>query len=178
MQNIELLKYPIGNYSIPETVSEDKKLACISSIKKLPYDLEKSLSGLSQEQVDTPYRPEGWTVRQLIHHIADSHMNAFTRFKLGMTEDKPTIRPYDQEAWCNMSDAGNLEPSASIDIIRGIHRRWAHVLESMTAEDYQRTIFHPEMKKEISLLQLLTMYGWHSDHHLAHVTGLIERNNW
>jgi len=178
MENIEILKFPIGRYTIPDTVSDDKKSSCIDSIEHLPERLDNTMSGLSTKQIDTPYRPGGWTVRQLVHHIADSHINAFTRFKLGMTEDSPHIRPYDQEAWCSMSDAGTLEPSVSMQILKGIHHRWTHVLRSMTADDYLRVVYHPEMKRDISLAQLLTQYGWHSDHHLAHITTLRQRNNW
>ena len=136
----------------------------------MPQQLKDVIGKMNEDQLDTPYRPDGWTIRQLIHHIADSHMNAFTRFKLGLTEDTPTIRPYDQAAWCNMRDAKNLDPKLSLNIISGVHGRWVSVLEEMSDDDYNREVFHPEMNRRLTLGQLLSVYGWHSDHHLAHVT--------
>lgn len=175
---IEQLKYPIGNFKAPDTYSMDNHKTRIESIRNLPHALEAALKPLSKEQVDTPYRPEGWTVRQLIHHIADSHINAFTRFKLGLTEDNPTIRPYDQGAWCSMKDANDLDPSVSMKIIEGLHERWSYVLDNMTASDFERNIFHPEMNKSLHLGTMLALYSWHSNHHLAHVNKLKERMAW
>lgn len=178
MEDIEKLKYPIGRLAIPETVSSELRHQHIQSIKQLPQKLKEVIGIMNEDQLDTPYRPDGWTVRQLIHHIADSHMNAFTRFKLGMTESEPTIRPYDQAAWCNMEDAKQLDPALSMDIISGLHGRWVKVLSDMTAEDFDKNIIHPEMKKKLKMNELLCIYGWHSEHHLAHITGLRDRMNW
>ncbi len=178
MEDIEKLKYPIGKLVIPDHIPSSARLDHIKAIGDLPSALRGMTDDLSDEQLDTPYRPEGWTVRQLVHHIADSHINAFTRFKLGLTEDEPTIRPYNQDAWCSMSDALTLDHHLSLDIISGIHGRWVRVLNDMSDEDYNKNVFHPEMDRRLSLGQLLCQYGWHSNHHLAHITGVYERNNW
>jgi len=178
MENIEKLKYPIGRLTIPVEVSTSMRRDYIKAINDLPMAIEDLTDNLSDEQLDTPYRPGGWTVRQLIHHIADSHMNAFTRFKLGMTEDEPTIRPYNQAAWCSMSDATILDPQLSLDIISGIHGRWVRVLHDMSDKDYNKNVFHPEMDRRLSLGQLLCQYGWHSNHHLAHLRDVHKRMNW
>jgi hypothetical protein len=178
MEDIEKLKYPIGKLVIPNDISASLRHEHIKAIENLPKALYEITDVFNDEQLDTPYRPGGWTVRQLIHHIADSHINAFTRFKLGMTEDEPTIRPYDQESWCNMSDATNLDHHLSLNIISGIHGRWVRVLNDMTDDDYNKNVFHPEMDRRLSLGQLLCQYGWHSNHHLAHITGIRERKNW
>lgn len=175
---LEALKYPIGRFKMPDTFTQDFKTQRIASISKLPQRLRDVLDNWSIEKLDTPYRQDGWTVRQLVHHIADSHINAFTRFKLGLTEDSPTIRPYDQAAWCDMEDAKKMDPDASLKIIEGLHQRWQGVLSDMSDEDYKRWIHHPEMNKKLNLEFMLGMYGWHSDHHLAHITKLKERMNW
>jgi hypothetical protein len=178
MEDIEKLKYPIGQLIIPEDIPQSLRQACIKSIGALPDALDHVTKNLTEEQYNTAYRPDGWSIRQLVHHIADSHINAFTRFKLGLTEDEPTIRPYDQDSWCNMSDAQSSDPQLSLNIIRGIHGRWVKVLKTMRDDEYERNIYHPEMKKKLSLGQLLSMYGWHSDHHLAHIKNARERHNW
>lgn len=178
MEDIEKLKYPIGKLSIPEDIPASLREAHINAITSMPNQLNNATQGLTENQLNTAYRPNGWSVRQLVHHLADSHMNAFTRFKLGMTEEEPTIKPYDQDSWCNMSDAQDLDPQLSLDIISGVHGRWVKLLNDMTDDDYNRKIYHPEMKKKISLGQLLCVYGWHSNHHLAHITGVRDRNNW
>jgi len=177
-EEIQQLKYPIGNFKAPETYSMSENRKRIEIIRNLPDAMSKSIGSLNTAQLDTPYRPEGWTIRQLVHHVADSHINAFTRFKLGLTETNPTIRPYDQSAWCEMSDAKNLEPAVSMKIIEGIHGRWAHVLENMSDSDFNREIFHPEMNKSLHLGTMLALYSWHSSHHLAHINKLKERMNW
>ena len=178
MEDIEKLKYPIGRLIIPTDIPPSTRYDQIKAIKDLPQALRNVTNNLTDIQLDTPYRPQGWTVRQLVHHIADSHINAFTRFKLGLTEDVPVIRPYDQDSWCNMNDAIHLDPQLSLDIISGIHGRWVRVLTDMTDDDYNKNIFHPEMDKNISLGQLLCQYGWHSNHHLAHITNVRNRYCW
>lgn len=177
-EDLQKLKFPIGNFKSPDTFTLDDHKTRISSIRELPKALNAVINGLSEAQLDTPYRPGGWTARQLVHHIADSHMNAFTRFKLGLTEENPTIRPYDQNAWCDMEDAKVLSPDASLKIIEGIHSRWTYILENMGEEDFSRLIFHPEMNKSLHLGKMLALYSWHSDHHLAHLTNLVKREGW
>ncbi|MEO0338587.1 MAG: YfiT family bacillithiol transferase [Bacteroidota bacterium] len=175
MTNDTNLSFPIGPYKVPHPITETHLQEWIQTIRAFPNKLEAAVTGLSDEQLDTPYRPGGWTVRQLVHHIADSHMNAYTRFKLGISEENPTIKPYDQEAWSKMVDS-QLPISLSLGIIKGLHERWATFLQAN--QDWQRTIFHPEAQKVIPLDALAGDYAWHSEHHLAHILNLIEREGW
>lgn len=177
-KELEKLKFPVGKFQIPTQSSEEDHINRTKVIKDLPGLLLNAIDGYDDLQFNTPYRLGGWTVRQLIHHIADSHINAFTRFKLGLTEDLPTIRPYDQDAWCKMNDALELDPQASLNIIKGIHERWSYVLKGLSSQDFDKEIFHPEMKTKLSLGSLLAMYAWHSRHHLAHITELNARMSW
>jgi uncharacterized damage-inducible protein DinB len=134
---------------------------------------------LDEHQLQTPYRDGGWTVHQLVHHVADSHMNAYIRFKLGYTEDNPTIKPYEEALWAETADVKNLPINVSLTILHAVHQRWDVFLKSLTEEDLkQKTVFHPEHKKQITLWHLLGMYAWHSRHHTAHITNLRERMGW
>lgn len=175
--DIEQLKYPIGKY-VPQPFSEVQLREWINDIKFLPENIEHAILNLDEAQLDTPYRPEGWTVKQLIHHVADSHMNAYIRFKLGLTEDNPTIKPYREELWAEMDDTKNLPVNISLTILHAVHKRWVEVLQNITAEQWDRTVVHPEHNKTMTLWFLLGMYAWHSRHHTAHITTLRERNNW
>ncbi len=177
-QNLESLKFPIGRFVPASDFTTEIKEKALSSIRTLPEQLKITVSGWNESQLDTPYRDGGWTVRQLVHHIADSHINAFTRFKLGLTEEKPTIRPYDQDGWCNMDDEKNMDIAPSLSIIEGVHARWSHVLSQMSDADYKRWIHHPEMKKDLNLEYMTGLYGWHCDHHLAHIQNLGQRQGW
>lgn len=174
---MEDLRYPIGKY-IEQPFSENQLKEWLIDIKFLPQHLENAILNLDEEQLNTPYRPEGWTVKQLVHHVADSHMNAYIRFKLGLTEDNPTIKPYDEAAWANLSDTKNLPINISLTILHAIHARWMEILKAITTEEWNRTVYHPEHKKNITLWDLLGMYAWHSRHHTAHVTALRERMKW
>jgi uncharacterized damage-inducible protein DinB len=176
--SLEFLKYPIGKFVMPKTNTKSQRSAWINAIKVLPLSLRNEIATWSAEQFNTPYREGGWTVKQLIHHIADSHMNSIIRFKLGLTEDNPTIKPYDQDKWVDLADVKELDASVSLGIIDGVHLRLVCLLNNMTDADFKKTIFHPEMKKSLSLGNLLALYGWHSAHHLAHITELKKRNNW
>ena len=169
---MEILKYPIGQFNLPETIDKSKRNEWIKSIERLPESLKTAAEGWSDEQFNTPYREGSWTVKQLIHHIADSHMNSLIRFKWGLTEDSPTIKTYDQSAWANLQDVRILDAKVSLDLISALHLRFVALLKNMSLEDFSRTIFHPEMKKHISLEQLLALYGWHSEHHLAQILQL------
>jgi uncharacterized damage-inducible protein DinB len=171
------LQYPIGKVQlIPYTEKDrDEKMA---DILFLPRMLEYAVLNLNEDQINTPYRDGGWTVNQLVHHVADSHMNAFIRFKLGLTEDKPTIKPYDQNSWVETSDVSNVPVNISITLLHSLHHRWYELIKTLSEEQLLRTIYHPEQKREISLWNLLLIYAWHGKHHAAHITGLRERMGW
>jgi hypothetical protein len=173
----EDLRYPIGKYST-QPFSGKLLGEWLTDIKFLPQHLENAILNLDEAQLDTVYREGGWTVKQVVHHVADSHMNAYMRFKLGLTENNPTIRPYDEAAWAEMDDTKNLPVNISITLLHALHVRWYEILRNLQPEDFNKTIFHPEHKKEMTLWYLLGMYSWHSRHHVAHITSLRERMNW
>lgn len=175
MENSTNLSFPIGDYVVPEKITAGHLRAWMEIIEELPEKLEKVLGQLNSDQLNTPYRPGGWTVKQLVHHIADSHMNAYIRFKLGMSEDQPTIKPYDQASWAAMPDS-EMPIAVSLAIIRGLHARWFCVLEYI--QHWDRTVYHPELKTYLRLDELAGMYAWHSEHHLAHILRLVEREGW
>jgi len=178
MQIIEQdLRYPIGQYE-QKPFSADQKEEWLADIKFLPQAIEYAITNLDEAQLQTPYREGGWTVHQLVHHVADSHMNAYCRFKLGYTEESATIRPYDENLWVQTSDVQNLPINVSITLLHALHQRWYEFLKNLTSEDFNRTVYHPEHKKEFTLWHLLGMYAWHSRHHTAHITSLRERMNW
>jgi len=174
---MEDLRYPIGKY-MAQPFSDTQLQEWLIDISFLPKHLENAILNLDESQLNTPYRPEGWTVKQLVHHVADSHMNAYIRFKLGLTEDNPAIKPYDEGAWANLIDTQNLPVNISLTLLHALHTRWVAVLKGIASEDWNRTVFHPEHKKEMTLWYLLGMYAWHSKHHVAHVTALRERMKW
>jgi uncharacterized damage-inducible protein DinB len=172
------LRYPVGPY-VPEAFSKDKKEEWIADIRFLPNLLEAAISNLDEAQLQTPYRDGGWTVHQLVHHVADSHMNAYIRFKLGMTEDNPTIKPYEEKDWANLADVQQLPVNISITLLFALHERWTAFLKSIPEEAWEsRTVVHPEYNKQMTLWYLLGMYAWHSRHHVAHITSLRERMGW
>jgi hypothetical protein len=173
----EDLKYPIGKY-VTQPFSEKQLQEWLIDIKFLPQHLENAVLNLDAAQLDTPYREEGWMVKQVVHHVADSHMNAYTRFKLGLTEMNPTIRPYDEVAWAELKDSLELPINISLTLIHALHSRWHYILKDLTQEQLLRTVFHPEHKKEFTLWDLLGMYAWHGRHHVAHITSLRERKGW
>ncbi|MEO5892568.1 MAG: YfiT family bacillithiol transferase [Ferruginibacter sp.] len=174
---MEDLRYPIGKYT-PQPFSESQLQDWLIDITFLPQHLENAILNLDESQLNTPYRPHGWTVKQLVHHVADSHMNAYIRFKLGLTEDNPTIKPYDEGAWAKLIDTQNLPINISLTLLHALHLRWVEVLKAISVEEWNRPVFHPEQKKEMTLWYLLGSYSWHSRHHTAHITSLRERMNW
>lgn len=174
---MEDLRYPIGKY-IVQPFSDQQWKDWLIDIQFLPQHIENAILNLDEAQLNTPYREGGWTLKQVVHHVADSHMNAYIRFKLGLTEDTPTIKPYDEVAWAEMTDTRNLPINISLTLIHSLHTRWYEILRNMTREDLDRNIYHPEHKKEMSLWYLLGMYAWHSRHHTAHITSLRERMKW
>ena len=174
---MEDLRYPIGKYE-PSLFSEKQLQEWLIDIKFLPQHLENSVLNLDEVQLNTPYRPAGWTVKQLVHHVADSHMNAYIRFKLGLTEDNPTIKPYEEAKWAEMSDTKNLPINISLTLMHALHSRWMEVLLSIKDEEWNRTVVHPEHGRQMTLWYLMGMYAWHSRHHTAHITSLRERMGW
>lgn len=174
---IEHLKYPIGKFELPETITSGSISDAIATIKAFPSHVFAAVSRLSPNQLDTPYRPGGWTVRQLLHHCADSHMNAFIRFKLALTEENPTIKPYDEKSWAELPDA-SLPIESALAILKAIHLKWGVVLDSMKAEDFKKTYFHPDKNRSQELEEITLLYAWHSQHHLAHIQHLVLREKW
>ncbi len=165
---MEHLKYPIGKY-IEQSFSDTQLREWLFDIQTLPQHVEHAILNLDEAQLDTPYRPGGWTLKQVVHHVADSHMNAYIRFKLGLTEDNPTIKPYDGSAWALLADTSKLPINISITLLFALHMRWVEILKSITVEQWNRTVFHPEHQKQMTLWYLLGMYAWHGKHHVAHL---------
>jgi len=176
-QDLQKLKYPIGRFSRPKPVTAEHLETCIASIETFPEKIRKEVATLTDEQLDTPYRPGGWTIRQVVHHCADSHLNAYTRVKLTMTEEKPTIKPYFEDRWAELPDS-SLPVDPTLKLLEGLHARWAYLLRSLQPEDLKKKFVHPEHGREIPLEELVALYGWHCDHHLAHITTLKRANNW
>ena len=174
---MESFQYPIGKYS-PQPFSQQQLTGWLLDIRFLPQHLEHAILNLDEAQLATPYRPEGWTVHQLIHHVADSHMNAYIRFKLGVTEEVPVIKTYDEAAWANLADTDNLPVNVSLTLLHALHMRWMEVLKSITEAQWERTVFHPGLNTSVTLWHLLGMYAWHGRHHTAHVTVLREQMKW
>lgn len=162
-------RYPIGKYQ-PQPYSEKQLHEWLNDLKFLPTDLENSILNLDEVQFDTPYREGGWTIKQVVHHVADSHINAYVRFKLALTESNPTIKPYDEKLWAELNDSKNLPANISLTLIHALHARWYEMIKGLGREEWERTYFHPEQKKASTLWYLLGMYAWHGKHHVAHIT--------
>lgn len=175
--DIEALRYPIGKYNKANEYNSTILNSWIAEIEKLPSDLEKTVTGLSEEQLDTAYRPDGWTVRQVVHHIADSHIVAYIRFKLTLTETTPAINPYQEDKWAELNDS-KLPVAVSVHLITNIHLRWLAILKTMKTGDFDKMFFHPESKQNISLKEVLGLYAWHGKHHLAQITALKKDRKW
>jgi hypothetical protein len=171
------LKFPLGKFVEDRAVTPDKRATWIAQIAQTPAALRAAVSELSDVQLDTPYRPGGWTVRQVLHHVPDSHMNAYVRCKLALTEDNPTIKPYDEAAWANIVDTPRTPPDVSLTLLEALHRRWVILLESLAPADFARPLRHPD-KGAITLDWMLQLYAWHGRHHVAHVTELRKREGW
>jgi DinB superfamily len=173
---VDQLRYPIGRFANPQPVSEQDREVALAEIESLPEQLGAAVAGWGDERLDTPYRPDGWTVRQVLHHIADSHMTSYLRFKLALTEPEPTIKPYDEEEWAKLADAqAPVQPS--LDLLALLHQRWVLLLRSLQPEQWNRTFRHPE-RGVVQLDTNLMLYAWHGRHHLAHITKLGERMGW
>lgn len=171
------LSYPIGEFVARANITAPERQELITSLDQTPDRLQKALTGLSGERLETPYRPDGWTVRQTVHHLADSHVNAYVRFKLGLTEEVPTVKPYAERLWAELEDGRYAETEISLQLLSAVHRRWTMVLRSLPAEAFARTLRHPD-SGVMSLDEVLQMYEWHARHHLAHITSLRQRMGW
>ncbi len=171
------LRYPIGKFDWKVEVTPERLNQALKDIEQAPSRLRNAVNGLTPEQLDTPYRPEGWTVRQVVHHLPDSHVNSYVRFKLALTEDKPTIRPYLEDRWAQLDDARKAPIEISLNLLETLHYRWMLFLKSLSDADFKRTLIHPE-SGEIYLDKNLCMYAWHGRHHTAQITSLRERMGW
>ena len=173
------LRYPLGRFDFPKTAVPPQQVATwIDEIARTPKALRTAVEDLDESRLSTPYRPGGWTVRQLVHHLADSHMNAYTRFKLALTEERPTIKPYDEAAWAALEDSSTVPVRVSLDLLEALHTRWLAVLRAMRPEQMERGFVHPEQGRFMRLDAALGLYAWHGRHHVAHITALREREGW
>ncbi|BFG69890.1 bacillithiol transferase BstA [Sediminibacterium sp. KACHI17] len=170
-------RYPIGKFE-PKPFSEQQKKEWLADIQFLPEEVERAVLNLDAAQIQTPYRDGGWTVQQLVHHIADSHMNAYIRFRLGLTEDNPVIKPYDENAWVQLADIEKVPINVSLTILHGVHQRLLATIKDLTPEQWERKVTHPEHGREMSMWFLLGLYAWHGKHHTAHITTLRENKGW
>jgi hypothetical protein len=176
--DLEQLRYPIGQFAPQESYTAAEIKTNIQLISALPSKFINLLGGWDEEKLNTPYRPDGWTARQVVHHVADSHINAYTRFRLALTEDNPTIKPYNEALWAELPDAKEAQVELSMQLIRYVHLRWVLLLNSMNETDLARTYVHPESGKTFRLDEVTAHYAWHSEHHYQHVFQLAARNNW
>jgi hypothetical protein len=171
------LRYPIGEFKFEAPLTDEQRQTCLDTIEQAPARMRAAVAGLAEDQLDTPYRPEGWTVRQVVHHVPESHLTSYLRFKLAITEDEPTIKPYFEDRWAQLDDAREAPIELSLDLLDALHRRWIWFLRSLKPEDYQRTFRHPELGI-VSLEKNVALYAWHGQHHVAHITSLRERMGW
>jgi hypothetical protein len=171
------LRYPIGEFKYEGQLTDDQRRACFDKIEETPARMRAAVAGLTEEQLDFPYRPGGWTVRQVVHHVPESHMTSYLRFKLAVTENEPTIKPYDEDSWAKLDDAHQAPIELSLDLLESLHKRWMWFLRTLKPLDYQRTFRHPEIGI-VSLDKNIALYAWHGPHHVAHITALRERMRW
>ncbi|MCQ6265094.1 bacillithiol transferase BstA [Fictibacillus sp. WQ 8-8] len=170
------LRYPVGLFALDQDITEKKIEEWIHDIESAPNQLKEAVNDLTEEQLDTPYRPGGWTVRQVVHHLPDSHLNSYTRFKLALTEENPVIRPYKEDQWAELPDS-KLPIAVSIQLLEALHERWIVLLKSLTTADLEKTFTHPD-SGVVTLAQNIGLYSWHSRHHIAHITSLRQRLGW
>ncbi|AQG79049.1 YfiT family bacillithiol transferase [Spirosoma montaniterrae] len=177
MQNIDALRYPIGEFVYGQSYTPEQTEQHVAAIASFPIKLTELAGKWGDDRLDTPYRPDGWTVRQLVHHIADSHMNGYIRTKLALTETNPTIKPYEEGDWAKLPDS-LLDIALSLVILRNLHQRWATVLGSLSENELQRTFFHPGSQVTYTLAEQVAHYAWHGEHHYQHIYRLAQRNGW
>lgn len=175
--NLHELQYPLGEFKARLDYPASELRSFVEQIAAAPADLRLAVAGLSDSQLDTPYRPEGWTLRQVVHHLPDSHSNAYIRIKLALTEDEPEIRTYHEELWAELPDGRDAGAELSLNLLEALHARWVLLLESLTADDYSRRLVHPDFGV-MSVTGAVAMYAWHGRHHIAHITGLRARKGW
>jgi len=171
------LRYPVGKFHFPESVSAQDLATLLDQIAATPERLRSAVAGLSDSQLDTPYRPGGWTVRQVAHHVADSHINSYVRFRLALTEDLPVIKPYEESRWAELSDARGMPVAPSLQLLESLHARWVPLLRSLSEADWKRAFRHPELGL-VTLENNAALYAWHGRHHVAQITALRERMGW
>ncbi len=171
------LRYPVGQFKFNGQLGEDQRQRFIDEIAEAPAKLRAAVDSLTPEQIETPYRPGGWTVRQVVHHVPDSHLNSYVRFKLALTEEEPTIKPYDEAAWSELEDVRTAPLETSLTLLDVLHQRWVLLLRSLNDTDFSRTFRHPELGV-VSLEKNVALYAWHGRHHIAHITSLRERMGW
>ncbi len=174
---MEDLRYPVGKFDFQANLTEEEVKQAITDIAQAPAKLRAAVSGLTDAQLDTPYRDGGWTARQVVHHVVDSHLNSYIRFRLALTEDEPTIKPYDEAQWAELVDAKTLPVEVSLALLEPLHERWVTLLRSLTPADFKRQFRHPELGT-VTLEKNVGLYAWHGKHHTAHITGLREREGW
>lgn len=170
-------RYPIGKYEMPQNITAEMRAQAIAETAAVPVNLRAAVNGLSESQLETPYRDGGWTVRQVVHHVADSHMNAYVRWRLALTETEPTIRPYEESAWAKLEDAERAPVELSLRLLEPLHGRWVRLLHSVKQEQFARTLRHPDFGVK-TLDWMLFLYAWHGQHHTAHVTELRKQKGW
>ena len=171
------LRYPVGPFEFAGTLSNEQRQTLIDQIAATPEKMRAAVEGLSDEQLNTPYRPEGWTVRQVVHHVPESHMNSYVRFKLAVTEEEPTVKTYFEDRWAQLDDAKQAPVGLSLNLLEALHERWVWFLRSLKDADFQRTFRHPELGT-VSVDKNIALYAWHGRHHVAHITSLRERMGW
>jgi uncharacterized damage-inducible protein DinB len=172
------LRYPIGRFVLEGEITAARREGWIGEIAETPGQLRTAVTGLSEAQFDTPYREGGWTIRQVLHHVPDSHLNAYCRFKLALTEERPTVKPYDENRWAELPDTAGTQIGVSLMLLESLTRRWVVLLRAMQEPDWSRSYFHPGSGKTLRLDAVLAEYAWHGKHHLAHITGLRDRMGW
>lgn len=177
-QEMEQLKYPIGRYQKPEAFDESQLPEWLAMLEMLPHWLDACIENLDAAQLDTPYRPGGWNIKQVIHHVADSHMNAYIRVRLALTEDNPTITPYKENAWAMLPDVDDVPVNVSVTLLHGLHRRLVSLLRQLQPEDWHRTYYHPQYNRLFPIWEVVALYVWHSQHHTAHIRTLRDRMGW
>lgn len=170
-------RYPIGKFVYDKETGGKQKNMFISEIESAPLKLKEAVKGLSEKQLDTPYRDGGWTIRQVVHHLPDSHMNAFVRFKLALTEDNPTVKTYDEKKWAELQDYSHTPIDVSLNLLDAVHKRWIILIRSMKPDDFKKSYVHPELGK-VELDWVLAQYAWHGKHHIAHITSLRKKRGW
>lgn len=176
--DLETLRYPIGRFRLPTTRDAAFVETCIADIAACPAHIKAAVANLTDEQLDTPYRPEGWTIRQVVHHVADSHINSYMRFKWTLTEDVPIIKTYNEKDWAKEPEALTGPVELSLNLLEALHARWHVILKNLTPAQLKRKLYHPEMKRHLDLTTMVALYAWHGKHHTAHITSLRKRKEW